>query len=72
VFLGPITDRETRDYVVSLLGAESDGDEHKASAAGLQQLNGQRALVVRGASLPALVSCESRLPPILRRRARRP
>ncbi len=63
-FLGPITDRATRDYVVGLLdhsasGRRGEGDydlqRHKASAQRLQQLGAGRALVVNERDLPAVV-----------------
>jgi len=55
VFLGPVTDDTTRSFVVDLLGRTPDGDDHKASAASLQQLGGDRALVLRGNALPTIV-----------------
>lgn len=63
-FLGPITDRATRDYVTALLDhsatAHRDNDDyelrrHKASAQRLQQLAAGRALVVNERDLPAVV-----------------
>ncbi len=56
LFMGPITDEATRSYVVELLGRTPDGDARKASAAALQQLEGDRALLIRGASLPAVLT----------------
>jgi type IV secretory pathway TraG/TraD family ATPase VirD4 len=56
LFMGPITDRATRSYVSELLG--SDADERrapKANAAALQQLAGERALLINGATPPSIV-----------------
>jgi type IV secretion system protein VirD4 len=57
LYLGPITDDATRDHVVSLLGErpDSDGRRVRPHSAALQQLQGDRALLVAGARLPALV-----------------
>jgi hypothetical protein len=56
LFLGPITDEATRSYVASLLGRGDDEPRRpKASAAALQQLAGDRALVVLGARTPGLI-----------------
>ena len=61
LFLGPITDKTTRDEVVDLLGRHQvDVGDHptlaeKATAQGLQQLTWGRALVVSGALPPAVV-----------------
>ncbi len=57
LFLGPITDEATRSYVASLLGRGDDEQRRrpKASAAALQQLAGDRALVVLGARTPGLI-----------------
>ncbi len=57
LFLGPITDEATRSYVTSLLGRDDDEPRRrpKASAAALQQLAGDRALVVLGAKTPGLI-----------------
>ncbi len=61
VFLGPITDKSTRDEVVDLLGQhEVDVDDHatlapKATAQDLQQLTWGRGLVVSGSRPPAVV-----------------
>lgn len=56
LYLGPITDDATRDHVVSLLGAHDERSGRPwIGAAALQQLSGDRALVVTGARLPALV-----------------
>jgi hypothetical protein len=60
-FLGPITDKATRDEVVDLLGPGGDRiDDHstlwaKATAQDLQQLTWGRALVASGALPPAVV-----------------
>lgn len=63
-FLGPITDRATRDYVVGLLDhsasvgrdeGDYDLERNKASAQRLQQLAAGRALVVNERDLPAVV-----------------
>lgn len=58
LYLGPITDDATRDHVVSLLGDLNDerGRRPRVGAAALQQLVGDRALLVAGARLPALVT----------------
>ena len=61
LFMGPITDDATRRYLVDLLGDEPHDDDHrrrrpKAGAAALQQLTGDRALLVAGATPPAIVS----------------
>jgi type IV secretory pathway TraG/TraD family ATPase VirD4 len=60
LYLGPITDDATRDHVVSLLGGphHERGRRPRAGAASLQQLAlaGDRALLVAGARLPALVT----------------
>jgi type IV secretion system protein VirD4 len=61
VFLGPITDRTTREEVINLLGRETVNiDDYstlteKATAQALQQLTWGRALVVPGALPPAVV-----------------
>lgn len=56
LFLEPITDEVTRSYVTSLLGRGDDEPRRpKASAAALQQLAGDRALVVLGATAPGLI-----------------
>jgi hypothetical protein len=61
VFLGPITDKATRDEVVDLLGRHKvEVDNHstlaeKATAQDLQQLTWGRALVVSGSLPPAVV-----------------
>lgn len=61
VFLGPITDKTTREEVVDLLGQqEVDVDDRamlapKATAQDLQQLTWGRALVVSGSLTPAVV-----------------
>ncbi len=77
LFMGPITDDATRRFLVDLLGEDHlRHDERrgrrspKAGAGALQQLGGERALLVVGASPPAIVSttpwwCSRRL----RRRA---
>lgn len=58
LYLGPITDDATRDHVVALLGDQqgNDGRHRRATSASLQQLQGDRALLVAGARLPALVT----------------
>lgn len=62
LFMGPITDDATRRYVVDLLGDEySENDPRgrrkvsKARAGALQQLAGDRALLVAGSAPPAVV-----------------
>lgn len=61
VFLGPITDKTTRDEIIDLLGNhEVDVDDHatlapKATAQDLQQLTWGRALMVSGSLPPAMV-----------------
>jgi type IV secretory pathway TraG/TraD family ATPase VirD4 len=61
VFLGPITDRTTREEVINLLGRETVSiDDYstlteKATAQALQQLTWGRALVVSGSLPPAVV-----------------
>jgi type IV secretion system protein VirD4 len=58
LYLGPITDDATRDHVVALLGDPKNarGARSRVGAAALQQLVGDRALLVAGARLPALVT----------------
>jgi type IV secretory pathway TraG/TraD family ATPase VirD4 len=58
LYLGPITDDATRDNVVSLLGDQNDERRRRprAGAAALQQLEGDRALLIAGSRLPALVT----------------
>jgi type IV secretion system protein VirD4 len=58
LYLGPITDDATRHHVVSLLGERRDERMRRprAGAATLQQLEGDRALLVAGARVPALVT----------------
>jgi type IV secretion system protein VirD4 len=60
LFMGPITDEATRRFVVDLLGEEKDDElrrrARKANAGALQQLDGDRALLVAGASPPAIVA----------------
>jgi hypothetical protein len=56
LYLGPITDDATREHVVALLGT-SHGEGRRtprADAAGLQQLDGDRALLVTGSRLPGV------------------
>jgi hypothetical protein len=61
LFLGPITDKTTREEVVDLLGQHKvEVDDHstlapKATAQDLQQLTWGRALVVSGSLPPAVV-----------------
>lgn len=61
VFLGPITDKTTREEIIDLLGQqEVDVDDYatlaaKATAQDLQQLTWSRALVVSGSLPPAVV-----------------
>jgi type IV secretion system protein VirD4 len=55
LFMGPITDQSTRTYVADLLGT-ADQSRPKTSAAALQQLARDRALLVNGADRPAIVS----------------
>lgn len=55
LFLGPITDETTQGYVTSLLGRGDESRRPKAPAAALQQLAGDRALVVLGAKTPGLI-----------------
>jgi hypothetical protein len=58
LYLGPITDDATRNHVVSLLGERRDGHDRRsqAGAPALQQMKGDRALLVAGSRLPALVT----------------
>jgi type IV secretion system protein VirD4 len=61
LFMGPITDDATRRALTDLLGHDVDGlssrrPASKAGAAALQQLAGDRALLVAGASPPAIVA----------------
>jgi len=64
VFLGPITDKTTREEIIDLLGRhEVDVDDHatlaeKGTAQDLQQLTWGRALVVSGSQPPAVVRFE--------------
>lgn len=61
VFLGPITDKTTREEIIGLLGRQAvDVDDHsmlgdKATAQDLQQLTWGRGLVVSGTHPPAVV-----------------
>jgi len=61
LFMGPITDEATRSYLLGLLGDEPRGNDgtpptqSKARASGLQQLDGDRALLVAGSAPPAIV-----------------
>jgi type IV secretion system protein VirD4 len=55
LFMGPITDQATRGYVSELLGSGAgDHSRPKANAAALQQLDGERALLVNGAAPPSI------------------
>jgi type IV secretion system protein VirD4 len=63
LFMGPITDEATRRYVVDLLGEDVIGRHGprerrrpKTEASALQQLSGDRALLVAAAAQPAVVS----------------
>lgn len=60
LLLGPITDDATRDYALGLSGARrhahDDHDHGLGSARALQQLTGERALLVSGARPPAVVT----------------
>jgi type IV secretory pathway TraG/TraD family ATPase VirD4 len=58
LYLGPITDDATREHVIALLGGQHNrrGGPARADAAALQQLAGERALLVAGARLPALAT----------------
>jgi hypothetical protein len=63
LFMGPITDEATRRSLIDLLGDDIDAGRcatrtkvPKAGAAALQQLGGDRALLVAGASPPAIVA----------------
>ena len=64
VFLGPITDKATRDEIMELLGQQAvEVDDHstlgpKATAQDLQQLSWYRALVVSGSLPPAVLRSE--------------
>jgi type IV secretion system protein VirD4 len=58
LFLGPVTDEATRRTLVGLLGldvSQGRGAASESNAAALQQLDGERALIVRGSQLPGLV-----------------
>lgn len=61
LFLGPITDKTTRDEVVDLLGRQAvDVDDHstlaeKVTAQDLQQLTWGRALMISGSLPPAVL-----------------
>ncbi|HYZ81503.1 MAG TPA: type IV secretory system conjugative DNA transfer family protein [Solirubrobacteraceae bacterium] len=58
LFLGPITDEATRRALVGLLGLDASRGRSptlESAAAALQQLGGERALLVCGSQLPALV-----------------
>ncbi|MBI5105910.1 MAG: type IV secretory system conjugative DNA transfer family protein [Solirubrobacterales bacterium] len=58
IFMGSITDEATRSYLQSLLGTEERDDERvtKATSAALQQLTGDRALILSGPRLPAIAA----------------
>jgi type IV secretory pathway TraG/TraD family ATPase VirD4 len=62
LFLGPVTDDATRKFLMSLLGEDRRHDQRrrpavpKAGAATLQQLSGERALLVVGDRPPAVVA----------------
>ena len=65
LFMGPVTDDATRRYVVDLLGDEYDRNDPRAArkvprararASALQQLAGDRALLVAGPSPPGIVA----------------
>jgi type IV secretion system protein VirD4 len=56
LFLGPVTDEATRSYVGGLLGDYADERRPKSTAAALQQLGRDRALLVEGDRLPAVVT----------------
>ncbi|HEX8084546.1 MAG TPA: type IV secretory system conjugative DNA transfer family protein [Solirubrobacteraceae bacterium] len=62
LFMGPITDEATRRYLVDLLGdvrrerASERARRPKATAGGLQQLDGDRALLVSGSAPPAVIA----------------
>jgi type IV secretory pathway TraG/TraD family ATPase VirD4 len=56
LYLGPITDDATRDHVVALLGDRHNERLARAGSRSLQQLAGDRALLVAGARLPGLVT----------------
>lgn len=64
LFLGPVTDDATRSYLDQLLGQELQAHEDneswrpKASAQALQQLGGDRALLVSGSLPPSMVKLE--------------
>ena len=64
LFMGPITDNNTRSYVEQLLGQQlaEHHDHHawrpKAPAQALQQLGDDRALLVSGSLPPAVVKLE--------------
>lgn len=56
LFMGPVTDEATRTYVDGLLGRTPENGSRKVSSAALQQLHGDRALLVTGAALPSVVT----------------
>jgi type IV secretion system protein VirD4 len=57
LYLGPITDAATRDHVTSALAEpRSRRDVRTATASALQQLVGDRALLIAGASAPAMTT----------------
>jgi type IV secretory pathway TraG/TraD family ATPase VirD4 len=57
LYLGPITDAATRDYVIGALAERrSAKDDRIATARALQQLVGDRALLISGARAPAVTT----------------
>ena len=61
LFMGPIADHSTRSYVLDLLGDEPAGRENgrrrpKGTAAALQQLQRDRALLITADALPAMIA----------------
>ncbi|HET6507389.1 MAG TPA: type IV secretory system conjugative DNA transfer family protein [Baekduia sp.] len=57
LYLGPITDDATRKHVAGALASRSDAkDDHGATARALQQLVGDRALLISGARAPAVTT----------------
>jgi type IV secretory pathway TraG/TraD family ATPase VirD4 len=55
LFMGPITDDATRRYVLGLLD-ERDSKHERLDASAVRQLDRDRALLVAGARLPALLT----------------
>jgi hypothetical protein len=57
LYLGPITDAATRDHVTGALAERRGGkDDRITTARALQQLVGDRALLISGARVPAVTT----------------